>query len=95
MEFNVIFNWCIASLILVFAVLNVKTYLTIRQAIKVAKQQDLVLENNVLKAETKHQINSENLVILDGLHTSMLTRLFKITRDILLVQKTICHKYLK
>ncbi|HMQ43058.1 MAG TPA: hypothetical protein PKD13_01745 [Mariniflexile sp.] len=37
--------------------------------------------------------NSQNTILMDGLHESLLNRFFKITQDLLLVQKFIFETY--
>jgi hypothetical protein len=93
MEFYLFFNCFILVLIGVFVVFNIKTYTETRRINIIAKQKCSRLESDFAYEEKKHEINSRNLILLDELHKDLFEKLFKITRDILLVQKIILNNH--
>lgn len=95
MEFNLFFNWFILTLIGVFGFFNIKTYTEIRRINKIAKQKYSRLESDFAYEEKKHEINSQKIILLDELSKNLFNRLFKITRDILLMQKIIINNHLQ
>lgn len=93
MEFHLFFNWFILVLIGVFGVFNIKTYTETRRINKIGKQKYSRLESDFAYEEKKHEINSQNLILLDELHKDLFKKLFKITREILIVQKIILNNH--
>ena len=93
MELNLFFNWFIIVLVGVLIFFNIKTYIETLQSTKKSKQTYSKLVNDFVNEEKKHEINSQNLILLDELHNDLFNRLFKITRDILLTQKIIWNNH--
>ena len=93
MELNLFFNWFIIVLIGVLGFFNIKTYIDTIRSTKKSKQTYSKLVSDFVNEEKKHEINSQNLILLDELHNDLFNRLFKITRDILLMQKMIWNNY--
>jgi hypothetical protein len=89
MELNLFFNCFIIILIGVLIFFNIKTYIDTIQSTKKSKQSYSKLVSDFMSEEKKHEINSRSLILLDELHNNLFERLFKITRDILLMQKII------
>lgn len=93
MELNLFFNWFIIVLIGVLGFFNIKTYIDTIWSTKKSKQTYSKLVSDFVNEEKRHEVNSQNLILLDELHNDLFNRLFKITRDILLMQKTIWNNH--
>ena len=93
MELNLFFNCFVVVLIGVLVYLNFKAYIDTIRSTKHFKQTYSKLASDFLNEEKKQVINSQNLILLDEIHDDLFKRLFKITRDILLMQKTILNNH--
>lgn len=89
MVFNVLFNITVIILIIVLLVFIIKVYLNTQKDIFIANKQ---FENitDLIKAETlKNKLTSQKIILINDLHNSLFKRFFKITKEILLLQKLI------
>lgn len=93
MEFNLFFNLLILVLIGFFLFLNIKTYNQTLRISEISKQKYLDLKCDFVYEEKMSKINTQNIVLLDELDKSLFERLFKITQDILLIQKIILDNH--
>lgn len=95
MELNLFFNYLILIFIVLFVFFAIKSYAETLQTAKTAKQTYSRLLRDFVNEEKKHKINSQNIILLDELHSIMFKRLFKITRDILFIQKILLNNHLQ
>ncbi len=93
MEFNLLFIWGLGVSIFFLALLVIKTMLHTHTLKKTAKQTCSILERQVAMKTKILYKNSQNTILMDGLHQSLFNRFFKITQDLLLVQKFIFETY--
>ena len=86
------FGILIYFLLVVLLAFVVKAYLD-TQLIKENKNRNyLVLQEQLLIEKEKCNVNTEKLRLADNLQNSLFTRLFKITKEIILLQKLIFDK---
>ncbi|MDP5157040.1 MAG: hypothetical protein NWQ07_00505 [Flaviramulus sp.] len=60
-----------------------------------ANKSLITLNNNVKNEAIKFEKNRDKLQLVDDLHSSLFDRLFKITKDVILVQKFIFETNIK
>ena len=56
---------------------------------KAANHSIIILKENIKHEHLKLQNNNDKVLLVEDLHKSLFNRLFKITRDIILMQKLI------
>ncbi len=80
-------------LVVVFCIIKVVFYLISEK--KTENKTYFQLQKNIIQAQSKLQTNHEKVQILEELHTTLINRYFKITRDIILMQKLIFEIHIK
>lgn len=80
-------------LVVVFCIIKVVFYLISEK--KMNSKICFQLQKNIIQAQSKLQTNHEKVQILEELHTTLFNRYFKITRDIILMQKLIFEIHIK
>lgn len=80
-------------LVVVFCIIKVVFYLISEK--KTENKTYFQLQKNIIQAQSKLQTNHEKVQILEELHTTLFNRYFKITRDIILMQKLIFEIHVK
>ncbi len=80
-------------LVVVFCIIKVVFYLISEK--KMNSKICFQLQKNIIQAQSKLQTNHEKVQILEELHTTLINRYFKITRDIILMQKLIFEIHIK
>ena len=95
MKFNLLFIWVLGIGILILVAITIKTILETRDLKSMAKQQCTVLEMRLEIETQKRNKNNENIILINDLHQTLLSRFFKITQEILLMQKLIFETYTK
>lgn len=89
MEFNYICIWVIYLLVFILMLFIIKTIFKTLHLKYVATKNYLVLEENFQLEYKKLEYNNHKVQLLEDLHQTLFNRLFKITRDIILMQKLI------
>lgn len=56
---------------------------------RLAKEKDKLLQETLISENLKFKRNNENILMIDNLNNILFNRIFKITQDVLLVQKFI------
>ena len=95
MKFNLLFIWVLGIGILILVAITIKTILQTRILKSMAKQQCTVLEMRLEIETQKRNKNNQNIILINDLHQALLSRFFKITQEILLMQKLIFETYIK
>ncbi len=93
MNFNSLFIVLIYALIFVLLVWIVKVKMQTETCTKMAQAKFLSLQNNFTVQEKKQKRSNEDIIMIENFYDSLLSHLFKITKEILLVQKLIFKKH--
>lgn len=80
-------------LVVVFCIIKLVFYLISEK--KMENKTYFQLQKNIIQAQSKLQTNYEKVQILEELHATLFNRYFKITRDIILMQKLIFELHIK
>lgn len=89
-----IFSIIIFTLVLVLLIFTIKVYTKTKKNIEEGLKKCNEI-NGLLKSEIfKNKQISQKIDLADGLQTTLFKRFFKITEDLLLVQKLIFDNYL-
>ncbi len=94
MSIDVLVIWFLFALIVVLILISVKMVVN---NLNLNKLADIYYENlsKKLKAERKlFEKNSQKIILIDDLNEALFKRLFKITKELLFVQKLIFNNYL-
>lgn len=62
---------------------------------KSVNYSSLILQKNIFDENLKLQTTKEKLLLVEDLNKTIFSRLFKVTRDIIVMQKLIFETYLK
>lgn len=95
MDFNYLFIWVIFIPVLVLMIYVVKTIYDTSHLKKTINNNFIVLQKKILHENAKLEKNREKLLLVEDLHQTLFNRLFKITRDIILLQKLIFETRIK
>ncbi len=94
MSIDVLVIWFLFALIAVLILISVKMVVNNLNLNKLADVYCKNLSKN-LKAERKlFEKNSQKIILIDDLNEALFKRLFKITKELLFVQKLIFNNYL-
>lgn len=92
MEVNFLFNAILLVLIITLIVIVIKQLFNLQALDKVGKQQYAILKIQLEKEKLKYVANSKKLSVVDELNKMLINNLFKITKDLLFMQKLIFDK---
>jgi cytochrome c biogenesis protein ResB len=92
---NNLFTIVIYLLLIVLVYCLIKTVFHLITEKKMDSETYFQLQENIIKAQHTLQDNKEKIKILEELHTTLFNRCFKITRDIILMQKLIFEIHIK
>jgi len=92
MELNLLFNIVLILLISVLLLFIIKSFIKTNVINKRGKNNLVVLDNKYRLELEKCKLNNQNILLLDDLYVSLFSRVFKITQDLILIQKIIFDK---
>jgi len=87
MGFNYVFIWVIYALVFVLVLFVIKTIFQNKYLKKAAIKSELILQENLFQESNKLEKAKQKLLLVEDLHHTLFKRFFKITEDILLMQK--------
>ncbi|WP_372753563.1 hypothetical protein [Mariniflexile sp.] len=90
--FNNVITSGIVVLIVVLVFVIIKTIFQNIFLNKIANKSYAQLREKIAQEQLKLQINNERILLVEELHITIFNRVFKIARDIILVQKLIFDK---
>ena len=93
--FSHLFTFGIYLVVLVLIFFIVKTVFVTISLKKMAYKTYGVLQENISQEHFKFQNNSEKMLLAEDLYKTLFYRFFKITRDIISMQKLIFETYIK
>lgn len=95
MGFNYLFIWAIYALVFVLTLFVIKAVFQTTHLKKTANKNYLILEENLLQENSKLEGAKQKVLLIEELHKTLFNRLFKITTDVILMQKFIFETYTK
>jgi hypothetical protein len=95
METYFVFTSAIYILVFVLGLFSIKICLDMVSLLKTANKSCLTLEKSIEDKKQKHQIFKHQILLVDQLNSSLINRLFQISKDLILIQKFIFGKYVK
>lgn len=93
--FNYLFVRAIYTLVLILILFVIKTVVHGISLKKTWDENCIVLQKNLVTEQIKLDNNKEKLQLVEDLHKTLFNRLFKITRDIIIMQKLIFETHIK
>lgn len=89
MEIQVVFSMGIYLLVTVLFVFIIKTGVDTLLLNKIGEKYYGTLKQKLKNEQEKHQIYEGHILLINQLNSSLLNRMFQITKDLILVQKMI------
>ena len=89
------YTLAIYLLVLVFIFLIIKVIIRTVYLKRIVNKSYMALQKNIDREQYRLQRNSGKIQLLEDLHKTLFNRLFKITRDIILLQKLIFETQIK